>query len=159
MTPRGSAASPTSIVLPAELKSRLEDAANRSGRKTAAEMRARLEASLAFDERVFGETREKAKNRALANSVMALAEILEVSDGHWSESKHARNLLALALKTLVETGVVISNEEKPKTPETADLPDRDKAEMMGRIAAAQLRKHLTPYKFPANKSNQQEKEK
>lgn len=144
---------PTSIVLPPDLKAEIWNAADRSGRKPAAEIRARLEASLAFDEAIFGHTPEKHLNRILANAVIAIAEVIERTDGHWRSSGHSKEILKYALFDLVEKGVVISKETRPRARQSEPMTNRQKGKSIAELIAPRLDQSLTPSKFLSIKNN------
>jgi hypothetical protein len=137
--------SPTSIVLPKGLKEEIQQAAKNNGRKPAAEIRSRLEASFAFDERAFGDATEKKMNRALANAVLVAADIIEVSYGHWGRSREAKTILEHALSTLVEKGVLtFEGQDLPE--QGVDVDELKQGQLIGELTANQLDRDLSIHK-------------
>jgi predicted DNA-binding protein len=145
--PNPDATKPTSIALPPSMKTRLDEAAKRNGRKPGAEMRARLEATLVLEDRFFLDDPDQYMNRLIANSIVSAAEMISASDGHWSQSNHAREILSAALKVIVEEGASLSDQEDSRHFASDTMTPADQGSLIGKVLAPRLLKKLTPFKF------------
>ncbi len=102
---------PTSIVLSDELKEKIRSAAAKNNRKTAAEIRARLEESFGSSGNA-PRTIEGRINQALADQIIEFAEWLQLLTGPWNESHDTREALCAGTKVIIEMGGKSSPEYK-----------------------------------------------